>query len=165
MGIACSGVGGEARYGAHGQAPNGGETRFIGRGCGHLAEALVRNEGLGARVLEDVRHFGGHEVVVDGNQVPARLQGGQVDLDHLGAVGEQGGDDVAHSEALSPQRVNHLVGPAQQLSGPDVVAFGGHQGQVVGVFLSQGPEAEITHQHSPCRSRSGCKWQPPPPAD
>ena len=123
------------------------------------------HEDLGPGVLEDVGHLGRHQVVVDGNQVPAGLQGGQVDLQHLGAVGQQGGHDVAHGEPLGPQSMHHLVGPAQQLARPDLVALGRHEGQVVGVFLGQRPEAEVTHQQSPCRlAKRVRKWQPPPSA-
>ena len=133
--------------------PDAVDARLVGGGDGHVGEALVGDEGLGPGVLQDVGHLGRHQVVVDRDQVPAGLQGGQVDLDHLGAVGQQGGDHVAHAEALGPQGVHHLVGPAEQLPGLHLVALGRHEGQVVGVFLGQRPEAEVTHQQSPCRSR------------
>ena len=35
---------------------------------------------------------------------------------------------------------------AQQLLGPHLVALGRHEGEIVGVFLGQGPEAEVTHR-------------------
>ncbi len=123
----------------------------------------MRDEGLGPGVLEDVRNLGRHQVVVDRDEVPAGLQSGQIDLQHLGAVGQQGGDHVAHLESLGPPGVHQLVGPAQELSGRDFVALGRHEGQVIGIFLGQRPEAEVTHQQSPCTiAMRGGKWQPPP---
>ena len=116
LGVADRGVGGEAGHVAHGEAPGGGEPGLVGRRRGHVGEALVRDEGLGARVLQDVGHLGRHQVVVDGDEVPAGLEGGQVDLEHLGAVGQQRGDHVAHAEALGPQRVHQLVGPCPSSS-------------------------------------------------
>ena len=84
---------------------------------GHLGEPLVGHERLGLRVLQDVGDLGTDQVVVDRDQVPAGLQGGQVELEHLHPVGEEGGDHVPGLEAEAAQPVDHLVGPAEELAG------------------------------------------------
>ena len=110
--------------------------------------------------IEKIREFRGVYHVLGGSLSPldgrgpeqirakellSRLEGGEVDLDHLGAVGKQRGDDVAHTYTLCTQCVHELVGAAQQLARRHLVTLGGDEGEVVGVFLGQGPEAEVTH--------------------
>ena len=78
-----------------------------------LSEALVADEHGGVRVAQDVGHLGRHQVVVDRHQVPAGLEGGQVELEHLDAVGQHGGDDAARFESESPHTMDHLVASAR----------------------------------------------------
>ena len=158
------GVGGRLRV-AHGsegaepgdladrEAGRGGELRLLGRLERHVGEALVGDERLGVRVAQDVGDLRADQVVVDRHQVPAGLEGGEVELEHLDPVGEQGGDHVAVAEPELPQAVNDLVHPPQQLTRGVLGAVGSHQREVVGVFVRQCPESEIAHVIGPplCR--------------
>ncbi len=87
---------------ADGEARRRRYLRFVGGVEGHVGEALVGDEHLGPRVLKDVGHLGCHQMVVDRDQVPTGLQGGQVELEDLYAVGEQGGDNVTGSKIEAP---------------------------------------------------------------
>jgi hypothetical protein len=86
--------------------------------------------------------------MVDGHQIPTGLQRGQVNLEHLGAVGQYRGHHVAGFEVEAPQGVDHLVGPTQELAGAELGAVRGHKGQVIGVLLGQCPKSEIAHHSS-----------------
>ena len=116
LGVAHLGVRGEAGHVANGEPAGCVEADFVRRGDGDVRKALMGDEGLCSRVLQDVGHLGRHQVVVDRDEVPARLQRREVDLDHLGAVGQQGRDDVADLEALCAQRVHDLIGVAEELA-------------------------------------------------
>ena len=98
------------------EAGRGGELRLVGRLERDVGEALVGDERLGVRVAQDVGDLRADQVVVDRHQVPAGLEGGEVELEHLDPVGKQGGDHVAGSEAELSQAVNDLVDPPQQLA-------------------------------------------------
>ena len=73
---------GEPRDVADGQTPVGVEIGFGGSRLGCVGEPLVGYEGLGAGVLQDVGDLGRHKMMVDGDEVPTGLQGGQVELEH-----------------------------------------------------------------------------------
>jgi hypothetical protein len=106
-------------------------------------------------------------VVVDGHQVPARLQGGQVELEHLHPVGEQRGDDVAGLEIEAAQPVDHLVGPTEQFARGVLGAVRCHQRQVLRMLVRQCPEAEIAHVDAFPRVVDAVVWaaaDPEPPA-
>ena len=51
----------------------------------------------GLAVVDDVGDLGPDEVVVDRREVPAGLHGGEVQGEHLDAVGQHGGDAVARA--------------------------------------------------------------------
>ena len=66
------------RHGTDGQAALGRDPGLVGGRDRDLGEALVRHEGLGAGVLQDVGDLGGHQVVVDrapGTSPPAGRPG------------------------------------------------------------------------------------------
>ena len=90
-------------------------------------------------------------MVVDGDDVPAGLEGGQVDLEDLDAVGQHEGDGVARLQAEGPQAVDDLVGPAQQLARLQLGAVGTDQGQVRRLLLRHRPEPEVGHRRVPPR--------------
>ncbi len=113
LAVAHPGVGAEAGDVAHREADRRGELGLLGGVERHVGEPLVGHEHLGVGVLQDVAHLGTDQVVVDGHQVPAGLQGGQVQLEHLHPVGEQGGHHVARLQVEAPESVHHLVGPAR----------------------------------------------------
>jgi hypothetical protein len=83
--------------------------------------------------------------MVDRHQVPARLERSEIDLEHLGSVGQDRGHDVARPDPLGPQCMDELVGVPQQFARPHLQTFGCDQGQIVGIFLGQGPKPEVTH--------------------
>ena len=94
--VAQLGVGGEARRSP--PRPGSGEAGISASSAASqagLGEALVADEDLGLGVRQDVGDLGRHQVVVDGHDVPAGLQGGEVDLEDLDAVGQHEGDGVA----------------------------------------------------------------------
>ena len=151
------GVGGEAGDVAHGQAARRPGSRPRRRRRWHdLGEALVADEDLGSGVLHDVGDLGRHQVVVDGDDVPARLHGGEVDLEHLGAVGQHEGDGVARAEPELAQGVHDLVGPAEQLARLELGPVGGHQGQVARAPPPPSPRtrsrsSSLLARRPPCR--------------
>ena len=71
------------------------------------------DERLGPGVRQDVGDLGADQVVVDGHQVPAGLQGGEVELEHLDAVGQHVATTSPGCRSMRPQAVDHLVGPAR----------------------------------------------------
>ena len=72
---------GEASHLTEAEPGIGGNASFVGGGSAQLAEPLMHEERLRPAVLDDVGGLGRGEVPVDRGQVPARLQGGQVNLD------------------------------------------------------------------------------------
>ena len=147
--VAHAGVGAEAGEVAHAEADRRRQLGLLGGVERHVGEALVGHEGLGPRVLEDVRHLGRHQVVVDGHQAPAGLEARQVELEHLHAVGQEGGDHVPGLQVQAPQSVHDLVGPAQQLACGVLGAVRRHQRQMVRILVGQRPETEIAHASIP----------------
>ena len=111
-------VGGEAGDVTDGQAARGGDLGLIGGVEAGVGEALVADEDLGPGVLQDVGDLGGHQVVVDGHDVPPGLHGGEIDLEHLGAIGQDEGDGGALAQAQLAQSVHDLVGPARAARPP-----------------------------------------------
>jgi hypothetical protein len=109
------------------------------------ARRPVGHEHLGLRIADDVGDLGADQVVVDRHQIPARLQTGQIQLDHLGAVGEEGGDGVALLQAQGAQAVDDPVALAQELAGADLAAVGIDQRHVTGISLRQRPKPQIGH--------------------
>ena len=155
--VAHGGVGAEAGDLAHREATGGGQRRLVGRIDGHLGEPLVGDEGLGAGVLQDVGHLGPDQVMVDGNQVPAGLQGGQIELEHLHAVGEEGGHHVPRLELEAAQAVHHLVGATEQPLGGVLGPVGIDQRQLSRVLVGQRPKSEVAHGvRLPPAPRGGC---------
>ena len=161
--IAHGGVRNEAVAGADSEPRLGAETHLVGRGRCDVGEARVGHERLRARVTQDVGHLGSNEMMVDRYEVPACLKGRQVHLDHLRTVREQRGDHVALFESHGAQRVDQLVGVAQQLAGLHLHTLWGDEGEIVGVFLGQRPEAEVTHAAVSLVDSAGRKWQRPGP--
>ena len=117
VGVPSGGIGGEAVDVAHREATQGRNGGLVGRRHRGFGESLVGQEDLGSAVLEDVGDLGRHQVMVDGDQVPPGLHRRQVRLDHLGAVGEDGGHHVTLVHALGAQGVHQLVGAAEQFAG------------------------------------------------
>ncbi len=161
--VAQRGVGGEARDPSDREATGGPDPRLVCRRGRDVVEALVRHEGLRPRVLQDVGDLGRDQVVVDGDEVPAGLEGGQVDLDHLGAVRQERGHHVPRFEPESTQRVHQLIGATEELARRHVTALRGDEGEVVGIFLGQGPKAEVTHvvSFSYVAGVTGADWRRP----
>ena len=120
----------------------GGEADLVGRSLGVLGEARVRDEDLRFTVLHDVRDLGADEMPVDRDEVEARLADGEVELEHLGAVGQEHRDRVAGPEAHRPQPVHQLVARREQLAGGDLALVGVDEGQMLGVGLGDLPEPE-----------------------
>ncbi len=136
------------------EAGRGGELGLLGRLERHVGEPLVGDERLGVRVAQDVGDLGSDQVVVDRHQVPAGLEGGEVELEHLDTVGQQGGDHVAVPEAELPQAVDDLVHPPEQLTRAVYsMPSGATEREVFGVLVRQCPESEIAHVIGPplCR--------------
>ena len=98
---------------------------------------------------DDVGDLGGHQVVVDGHDVPAGLEGGQIDLEDLDAVGQDEGDGVARPQPEGLQPVDDLVGPAEQLARLELGAVGTDEGEVPRLLLRHRPESEVGHCVSP----------------
>ncbi len=122
VGLVGQGVveGGEAPDRPHRDAAGSGHPGLGGRGRRHVGEALVRHEGLGTRVTQDVRHLGRGEVAVQRHVVPARLVHGHQRLEHFGPVGEQGGHRIALRQAARPQGVDEAVGLRRDVAGRPV---------------------------------------------
>ena len=160
LGVAHAGVGAEAGQVPDPEADRRGHLRLLGGVEGHVGEPLVGHEGLGPGVRQDVGHLGPDQVVVDGHQVPAGLQAGEVQLEHLDAVGQERGHHVAGLQVHAPQAVDHLVGPAQQLARGVLGPVRRHQRQVLGILVRQCPKAEIAHLvPSPVSSsRTAVSW-------
>ncbi len=74
------------------------------RRCTSSANRSWPMKTLALGVLDDVGDLGGHQVVVDGDDVPAGLKGGEVDLEDLDAVGQHEGDGVALGPARARRR-------------------------------------------------------------
>ena len=145
LGVAHAGVGAEAGQVPDPEADRRGQLGLLGGVEGDVGEPFVGHEGLGPGVGQDVGHLGADQVVVDGHQVPPGLQAGEVQLEHLDAVGQERGHHVAGLQVHAPQAVDHLVGPAQQLACGVLGPVRRHQRQVLGILVRQCPKAEIAH--------------------
>src|SRR5271169_5460694 len=88
-------------------------------------------------------------MVVYRHEVPTGLESGEVELDELYSVRQDGGDDIALLDTDGPQPVDDLVSPSEQLAGRELGAVWQNQGQMVGISLSQGPKSEIGHSAPP----------------
>ncbi len=88
-------------------------------------------------------------MVVDGDDVPARLERGEIDLEHFDAVGQDEGDRVARLEPEGAQPVDDLVGPAEQIARLELGAVGADEGEVPRLLLRHSPEPEVGHRRFP----------------
>jgi hypothetical protein len=109
-------------------------------------EALVRDEGLGLAVAHDVGDLGRRQMVVDRREEEARLGRGQVELDHLGAVGEHRREAVALLHAERAQARHHLIAAGEQLAARPFAAVGIDERQAARIAPRKIPEAEVGHQ-------------------
>ncbi len=94
---------------ADGEAPIGVEARSPPRRWRSLREALVADEGRGLAVVDDVGDLGSDQVVVDRREVPTCLHRREVEGEHLGAVGQHRGHDVARGQAERAEPVHEAV--------------------------------------------------------
>jgi hypothetical protein len=152
--------GAETGQRAEGEARPGGEAQLLDGAPAGLGEALRAEEGLGLAVPDDVGDLGGRQVVVDGGQVPAGLGHGEVELDRLGAVGQDGGHAIALLETQRAQAVHDAVALREQLAAAPLAAVGGDEPQDLGILLGEVPETEQRHRDSfraarPRRPRPG----------
>ena len=157
LGVGEQLVGVEADDLADSEARGAAQAGFFGGIECDLLEALVSHEDLRLGVLQDVADLGTDEVVVVRDQVPPSLQAGEVELDHLLAVGQQGCHDVPRLEPESTQRVDHLVGTSQELACGHLSSIWGDQGQVLRILARDRPEAEIRHQNPPWRPHASVR--------
>ena len=74
---------------ADGDASGLGHAALVGRCVGDGGEPLVRHQGLGAGVSQDVRDLGHREVAVERDEVPPGLEQSHEHDEDLGPVGQQ----------------------------------------------------------------------------
>src|SRR5215470_11186077 len=125
--------------------PAGRHARLLGGPGPGRAVPLVHEERLRLAVAHDVGDLRGGEVPVDGGDVPAGLQRGQVDLERRDPVGRQHGHAVPGLQALGPQAVGELVDPGQQVACGVRGAVRLDRCDPSRVGLGAPPEAERSH--------------------
>ena len=150
-GLARAQVGhaGHAGHGAVAESRVGRDSGLVRSVGAQLGEALMHEERLGAAIRRDVGGLRRGEVPVDGGEVPAGLEGGQVDLDRRHAVGQQGGDAVARLQAPRRQRVRQLVDPLEKVARAVLRAIGIDDRDPARIFLRPAPEPLRSHCHLP----------------
>ena len=80
---------------------------------------------------------------IQGDGLEPALVGGQLPVEHVDVVGQGVGKDVAGTEALRPQSVDQLVGPAGELAEGQRDPRGtADDSGLVRMFLGDVPEAE-----------------------
>lgn len=128
------------------------ELRLVGGVPGGVGEAFVGDQDLGPGVGDDPGDLGSDEVVVDGDEVEARLRGCEVGDEELDAVGQDDGEGVAAFEAGGAQSVDEAVGRLVQPPGGPLLAGGGDQDDALGVGAAwaQKPLGDVVMPLLPC---------------
>ena len=75
------------------------EADLVGRGGADVGEAFVGDEDLGLAVVDDVRDLGADQVVVDRHEIPTRLEGGEVELEHRRPIRQHHGDRITRVQS------------------------------------------------------------------
>jgi hypothetical protein len=132
---------------AVGEAGLGGQPGLVGGSRDHLRVALVADDGLRARVLDDVGDLRGREPVVDRHVVPTGLQCREVHLDRLHPVRQHRGDGVTVLQAEPAEGVDVAVGPGQEVPGAVLRAVRIDDRDEVGILL--GVLVEAGHLRRP----------------
>ena len=110
---------------------------------GEVGELGVDDDAVGTGVVDDGAHLTGRQRRVERDAVDARLLERQLPPDHVDAVRQCVGDDVAGAESVSPDRVDDLVGAAGELAERQ-----GHAGRgfddrgKVGMIVGDPPDTE-----------------------